>query len=132
MTTPARRLWSLALGPLMDAATFLVLVHGGWHYGLAHLVSFTLGAACSALALPTARPASVDSLPAPTLAPWLSAHLLALPLRGGLLALWIGRWGAPPSLAIAGAIVVSSMVVLCGRNWPARVTTSPDQGSNPW
>jgi len=103
------------LGPAIDAVTFVLLVHGGWHYGLAHIVSFALGAACSAAFTPAAWFASGQENPAKNLSPWLVAHLLALPLRGGVLALWIGRWGMPPAIAIGGVIIISSMVILCGR-----------------
>ncbi len=52
-----RRAWHLAIGPFFDAALFLLLLRGGWHYGIAHILSFAAGAVLSALIVPILSPA---------------------------------------------------------------------------
>lgn len=106
-----RRLSLNLLRPLADAAAFLVAVHAGVAYGLAHLVSFLLAWVIAALAASFSsrrEAAAAGQLPA---LPWAAVNLLAVLLRGGVLAWLIGDHGLPAAVAIAAAVLASSFIL---------------------
>lgn len=101
------------LRALADAAVFLIALHGGWAYGLAHVVSFCIAwAAAALLGLASGRRLRPQThAPAAGL---VAVNVLALLLRGGVLALFLGRFAVPAPLAIMAAVLVSTLIVRRG------------------
>ncbi len=108
-----RRLSLSLLRPLADAATFLVALHAGLGYGLAHLLSFFLAWMIAALAGFLASRAG-NTQAEPPASGWAAVNLLALLLRGGVLAWLIGTRALPAPVAIVAAVLVSSFILRSG------------------
>jgi dolichol-phosphate mannosyltransferase len=120
------------LRPLADAAAFLVALHAGWSYGLAHVFSFALAWAVAALldAVAFRRGAGLRSdAPLRVLA---AVNLLALLLRGGVLATLMGRLNVPAPLAILAAILASTLIVRSAARLCAPAPQPAGSGGDPW
>lgn len=121
---PGRRPSLSLLRPLADAAAFLVAVHAGIAYGLAHLVSFLLAWVLAALGASLASRGAAVSAGQPPALRWAAVNLLALLLRGGVLAWLIGQRGLPAPVAILAAVLASSFILHSG----ARLLAEPAAG----
>ncbi len=118
------------LRPLVDAAAFLFAVHAGLAYGLAHVLSFLLAWVIAALAGSVASRREGPAAGAPPVR-WAAVNLLALLLRGGVLAWLIGDLGLPAAVAIAAAVLASSFILRSGAQL---LTGEPAAGAEatPW
>jgi dolichol-phosphate mannosyltransferase len=99
------------LRPLLDAGVFLVALHTGCAYGLAHILSFVIAWALAALIDALAggglgRPPGRARVPAQ-----VAVNLMALLLRGGVLALLIGRLDLSAPVAILAAVLTSTLIL---------------------
>ncbi len=122
--------WHLLLGPAVDAAAFMGLVRAGWHYGLAHITSFAIAGILSALATGLIFPRHPDvRREIGRGVALLAVNLLALFLRGGVLALLVARCSVPPPVAILGAIITSTLVIQRGRRLCAPASAWPADGA---
>lgn len=115
--------------PLADAAAFLIALHAGCAYGLAHVLSFVFAWAVAALL--GARASRRLALPrshASTM-PLVAVNLMALLLRGGVLALLIGRLNLPAPVAIFAAVLTSTLILRSGAELCTPVQSATDDGS---
>ncbi len=117
-----RSLGLCLLRPVTDIAAFLVAVHLGWFYGLAHLVSFAIAWAVAVLARTVAGGRQGQRGLSTAL---VGVNLLGLLLRGGVLALLLGRLHVPATVAIAAAVLASTLIV---RRGEALCTAAPASG----
>jgi dolichol-phosphate mannosyltransferase len=118
------------LGLLLDIALFHGLLWGGFTLGVSHLTSFAAGATAGCLlgkCLGFRREGDARG-PAATLTSYAAlavVALLAVFLRGGVLALTHRSLGLPPGVAIVPAAVVATIVNLLGAVFFASRTPGP-------
>jgi dolichol-phosphate mannosyltransferase len=95
-----------ALPPLLDILIFCVLIAAGGSLLSSHITAFAVAAAFSGL---LKRHSTGGSYPR-----WLTVALMALFLRGGVLALLTQRWGMAPQVSIVFAVALGLCVTVPG------------------
>ena len=117
------------LRPLLDLAGLLIALHAGWAYGLAHVASFFAAWGTAALVTQLAAPRRAPPTQHASAAASITVNLLALLLRGGVLALLAGRLGLPAPVAAVAAVLSSTFILRGGAAlWAAAAPGTDDGG----
>ncbi len=100
---------------LIDIAVYQLLMNSGAGLALAHIVSFLVAAAVCVFDLRDSfRPQPAGPLHWRLIGRFAALAGIALFTRGGLLALLVYDWHAPPLLAIFPALAVSAVIIYLG------------------
>jgi dolichol-phosphate mannosyltransferase len=118
------------LGAVMDALLFLWLTSEGAGLALAHILSFLPAAAVnySVLAKRVSSARHDDGTRWPQLGRFTLISVLALSIRGGVLALLGHIWHVTPFMAIVPAIAVTAVILHLGSSFYVR-SPAPDSAS---
>ncbi|MDB6091662.1 MAG: glycosyltransferase [Gammaproteobacteria bacterium] len=114
-SNPLRSYLATAVWPLADGLLFAAALNAGLRIGPAHMASFAIAALLNYVLNVRAVVAAAGRARDPRLYGHLIAvSLIALFLRGGVLALLTMVWGWPPLVAIVFAIAVTMIVMQAG------------------
>ncbi len=118
MNNPSRQYLSL-LRPLADGAACLAALHGGCALGVAHILGFGCGWVIAGLVAFVPGAAAAAPRTGPRAMAALGLNLMALLLRGGVLALLAERAHLPAAVAVVAAVLVSTLILRSGAQLPA-------------
>ena len=102
-----------AVAPLVDVGVFCALIGAGTSLPSSQIIAFAAGAALHWV-LTLRSGAAASQAPRRLHLELLVVTLMALPLRGGVLALLTQRWDWPPQIAIFFAVALGLAVTLPG------------------